>query len=127
MLTTIRSLVDKFFGENEEQHSLVSNSEEMKTIEVELEKIQSSAFEKTSSDVINQHVTDFLHKGYYPALNEDVSNAVKTLLEYNPTAIATVLEYFQSTKQTTTSQVPTALPSHLSLRSAAEQSFLSSL
>ncbi|MBL8004665.1 MAG: hypothetical protein JNL36_06185 [Candidatus Kapabacteria bacterium] len=127
MLTTIRSLVDKFFGDNEEQHSLVSNSEEMKTIEVELEKIQSSAFEKTSSDVINQHVTDFLHKGYYPALNEDVSNAVKTLLEYNPTAIATVLEYFQSTKQTTTSQVPTALPSHLSLRSAAEQSFLSSL
>lgn len=127
MLTTIRSLVDKFFGDNEEQHSLVSNSEEMKTIEVELEKIQSSAFEKTSSDVINQHVTDFLHKGYFPALNEDVSNAVKTLLEYNPTAIATVLEYFQSTNQTTTSQVPIALPSHLSLRSAAEQSFLSSL
>jgi len=127
MLTTIRSLVDKFFGDNEEQHSLVSNSEEMKTIEVELEKIQSSAFEKTSSDVINQHITDFLHKGYFPALNEDVANAVKTLLEYNPTAIATVLEYFQSTNQTSTSQVPTALPSHLSLRSAAEQSFLSSL
>jgi hypothetical protein len=127
MLTTIRSLVDKFFGDNEEQHSLVSNSEEMKTIEVELEKIQSSAFEKTSSDVINQHVTDFLHKGYFPALNEDVSNAVKTLLEYNPTAIATVLKYFQSTNQTTTSQVPIALPSHLSLRSAAEHSFLSSL
>lgn len=127
MLTTIRSLVDKFFGDNEEQHSLVSNSEEMKTIEVELEKIQSSAFEKTSSDVINQHITDFLRKGYFPALNEDVANAVKTLLEYNPTAIATVLEYFQSTNQTSTSQVPTALPSHLSLRSAAEQSFLSSL
>lgn len=127
MLTTIRSLVDKFFGDNEEQHSLVSNSEEMKTIEVELEKIQSSAFEKTSSDVINQHITDFLHKGYFPALNEDVANAVKTLLEYNPTAIATVLEYFQSSNQTSTSQVPTALPSHLSLRSAAEQSFLSSL
>ncbi len=127
MLTTIRSLVDKFFGDNEEQHSLVSNSEEMKTIEVELEKIQSSVFEKTSSNVINQHVSDFLHKGYFPALNEDVANAVKTLLEYNPTAIATVLEYFQSTNQTSTSQVPTALPSHLSLRSAAEQSFLSSL
>lgn len=127
MLTTIRSLVDKFFGDNEEQHSLVSNSEEMKTIEDELEKIQSSAFEKTSSDVIHQHITDFLRKGYFPALNEDVANAVKTLLEYNPTAIATVLEYFQSTNQTSTSQVPTALPSHLSLRSAAEQSFLSSL
>lgn len=127
MLTTIRSLVDKFFGDNKEQHSLVSNSEEMKTIEVELEKIQSSAFEKTSSDVINQHVTDFVHKGYFPALNVDVSNAVKTLLEYNPTAIATVLEYLHSTNQTTTSQVPTALPSHLSLRTAAEQSFLSSL
>lgn len=127
MISTIRSLVDKFFGDNEEQHSLVSNSEEMKTIEVELEKIQSSSLEKTSSDDIDQYVADFIQKGYIPALNKDVSNAVKTLLEYNPSAVTTVLEYFQPPKITTSTEVPTALPSHLSLRSAAEQSFLSSL
>lgn len=127
MLTTIRSLVDKFFGDNEEQHSLVSNSEEMKTIEVELEKIQSASFEKTSSEVVDQHLTDFVHKGYFPALNEDVANAVKTLLEYNPTAVATILEYCQSSNQALSSQERNALPSHLSLRTAAEQSFLSSL
>gem|GEM_PF-3192502 len=127
MLTTIRSLVDKFFGDNEEQHSLVSNSEEMKTIEVELEKIQSSKFEKTTSDVIDQHVTDFIQKGYIPALNTDVTNAVKTLLEYHPNALMVVLESLHPTTKLASPQESTALPSHLSLRSAAEHSFLSSL
>lgn len=126
MLTTIRSLVDKYFGENEEQHSLVSNSEEMKTIEVELEKIQSSAFVRTEPEIVEHHFSEFVQKGYIPALNEDVTTAVKTLLEYNPTALTTVLKYFQSTEQPTAPK-STALSTHLSLRSAAEQSFLSTL
>ena len=127
MLTTIRSLVDKFFGENEEQHTLVSQSEEMKSIEAELEKIQTSTMEKTPPEVVEQHFSDFIHKGYIPALNTDVTNAVKTLLEYHPNALMVVLESLQPTSKLASPQESTALPSHLSLRSAAEQSFLSSL
>lgn len=126
MLTTIRSLVDKIFGENEEQHTLVSQSEELKSIEAEIAQIQSSAFSKTAPEVVEQLMTEHIQNGHIPALNEEVSNAVKTLLEYNPTAVATMLSMIQPKVQSPISQSGT-IPSHLSLRSAAEQSFLSSL
>jgi uncharacterized coiled-coil DUF342 family protein len=126
MLTTIRSLVDKFFGENEEQHSLVSSSEEMKSIEAELEKIQSSAFTKTTPEVVEQLLTEYIQHGHIPALNEEVTNAVKTLLEYNPTAVATIMSMIQPKVQSPIAPNGTT-SSHLSLRSAAEQSFFSSL
>jgi len=122
MLNLFRSFIEKLLVGKEDQIPSIVTSPEMKTIEEEFQKIQSSIFTKTSPETVEAIFDDFVKKGQLPGLNEEFSTAVKSLLEFNPSAVSALLSMVQPIIQKTTHI--NSQNAQTTLRSAAEQSFL---